>query len=79
MLIYGFELEFVIYYDFIELSVVDVVWEKWIEIVKWDWGGGRMWKGNEINNLLKKIIFKIYKYEIYLIEFIMMLFIWYGN
>lgn len=78
MLIYGFELEIVIYYDFIELSVVDVVWEKWIEIVKWG-GGGRMWKGNEINNLLKKIIFKIYKYEIYLIEFIMMLFIWYGN
>lgn len=78
MLIYGVELEIVIYYDFIELSVVDVVWEKWIEIVKWE-GGGRMWKGNEINNLLKKIIFKIYKYEIYLIEFIMMLFIWYGN
>lgn len=39
MLIYGFELEFVIYYDFIELSVVDVVWEKWIEIVKWEGGG----------------------------------------
>lgn len=39
MLIYGFELEVVIYYDFIELSVVDVVWEKWIEIVKWEGGG----------------------------------------
>lgn len=78
MLIYGFELEIVIHHDFIESSVVDVAREKWTETAKWE-GGGRMWKGNEINNLSKKTTFKIHKYEIYPIEFTTMLFIWHGN
>lgn len=38
-------------------------------------GGGRMLKGNEINNLSKKTTFKIHKYEMYPIEFTTMLFI----
>lgn len=79
MLIYGFELEIVIHHDFIEPSVVDVAREKWTETAKWEGGGGRMWKGNEINNLSKKTTFKIHKYEMYPIEFTSMLFIWHGN
>lgn len=65
-------------------------WFYWVECsrccagkVNWDskmgGGGGRMWKGNEINNLSKKTTFKIHKYEMYPIEFTTMLFIWHGN